>query len=81
MSKDETANFFIDIFEQELEMALIKSFIFGAFIILTLTFSALAQTTGGLRGQVVDELGQVVVGATVIAVDSAGKEKKRNFKQ
>lgn len=56
-------------------MALIKSFIFGAFIILTLTFSALAQTTGGLRGQVVDELGQVVVGATVIAVDSAGKEK------
>jgi hypothetical protein len=56
-------------------MALIKSFIFGAFIILTLTFSALAQTTGGLRGQVVDELGQVVVGATVIAVDSTGKEK------
>lgn len=56
-------------------MALIKSFIFGAFIILTLTFSAIAQTTGGLRGQVVDELGQVVVGATVIAVDSAGKEK------
>lgn len=56
-------------------MALIKSFIFGAFIILTLTFSAFAQTTGGLRGQVVDELGQVVVGATVIAVDAAGKEK------
>lgn len=56
-------------------MALIKSFIFGAFIILTLTFSAFAQTTGGLRGQVVDELGQVVVGATVIAVDSTGKEK------
>ena len=56
-------------------MAYIKSFIFGAFIILTLTLSAFAQTTGGLRGQVVDELGQVVVGATVIAVDSAGKEK------
>lgn len=56
-------------------MAYIKAFIFGTFIILTLTFSALAQTTGGLRGQVVDELGQIVVGATVIAVDSTGKEK------
>src|SRR5215204_2345300 len=56
-------------------MAYIKSFIFGSFIILTSTFGAFAQTTGGLRGQVVDELGQIVVGATVIAVDSAGKEK------
>lgn len=56
-------------------MAYIKSFIFGAFIILALSFSAFAQATGGLRGQVVDELGQVVVGATVIAVDAAGKEK------
>lgn len=56
-------------------MAHIKSFIFGAFIILTFTFGAFAQTAGGLRGQIVDELGQVVVGATVIAVDSTGKEK------
>lgn len=56
-------------------MAFLKSFILGTFIILALTLSALAQTTGGLRGQVVDELGQVVVGATVIAVDSTGKEK------
>ena len=53
----------------------IKSFIFGAIIILSLSFGAFAQTTGSLRGQVVDDLGQVVVGATVIAVDSAGKEK------
>ncbi len=49
--------------------------IFGAILILSLTVAAFAQTTGGLRGQVVDELGQVVVGATVIAVDSTGKEK------
>lgn len=53
----------------------IKSFIFGAIIILSLSFVSFAQTTGGLKGQVVDELGQVVIGATVIAVDSTGKEK------
>ncbi len=53
----------------------IKSYLFGAIIILTMSFAAFAQTTGGLRGQVVDDLGQVVVGATVIAVDATGKEK------
>ncbi len=56
-------------------MIKIKSFIIGAIIILSMSFGAFAQTTGGLRGQIVDDLGQVVVGATVIAVDSAGKEK------
>ncbi|CAN5672074.1 hypothetical protein BH20ACI4_BH20ACI4_21040 [soil metagenome] len=53
----------------------IKSFIFGAILILSVTIVSFAQTTGSLRGQVVDDLGQVVVGATVIAVDAAGKEK------
>jgi hypothetical protein len=53
----------------------VKSLITGAFIIFALCFTAFAQTTGSLRGQVVDELGQVVVGATVIAVDASGKEK------
>ena len=53
----------------------IKFFIFGAFLILTLITGAFAQTTGSLGGQVVDDLGAVVVGATVIAVDAAGKEK------
>lgn len=56
-------------------MAYIKSFIFGAILIFSSTFGAFAQTNGGLRGQIVDELGQIVVGATVIAVDSTGKEK------
>ena len=36
---------------------------------------ALAQQPGSLNGQVVDTLGAVVVGASVTAVDAAGKEK------
>ncbi|MEO6589978.1 MAG: carboxypeptidase regulatory-like domain-containing protein [Pyrinomonadaceae bacterium] len=52
-----------------------KFFIFSAFIILSFIGGAFAQTNGSLTGQVVDDLGQVVVGAAVIAVDSTGKEK------
>ena len=38
--------------------------------------AALAQqATGTLRGQVFDELGGAIVGATVVAVDATGKEK------
>jgi hypothetical protein len=33
------------------------------------------QATGGLRGQITDELGGVIVGATVVIVDSKGVEK------
>jgi hypothetical protein len=56
-------------------MRLVKSFIFSGFIALFLNFSIFAQTTGTLSGQVVDSLGAIVVGATVIAVDATGKEK------
>ena len=56
-------------------MKQIKFFIFSAILIFTLIGSTFAQTTGSLTGQVVDELGQIVVGANVIAVDSTGKEK------
>src|SRR5947209_6711496 len=37
--------------------------------------SAQQSATGTLRGQVTDELGGVVIGATVTAVDAGGKEK------
>jgi hypothetical protein len=37
--------------------------------------SAFAQQTGSITGQVYDSLGAVLVGATVTAVDSTGKEK------
>lgn len=36
---------------------------------------ALAQGTGSLRGQITDEFGGIVVGATVTLVDAAGAEK------
>ena len=55
-------------------MKFIKSFIF----LILLTFAALdvsAQQTGSINGQVVNSLGEVVGGATVIAVDASAKEK------
>lgn len=56
-------------------MKFVKSFIFSGLIALFLNFNIFAQTTGSLTGQVVDSLGAIVVGATVIAVDAGGKEK------
>ena len=52
-----------------------KSFIFIALLILGINSVIFAQQAGSLSGQVTDSLGAVVVGATVTAVDSAGKEK------
>ena len=43
--------------------------------LLLATTSALAQGAGGLRGQVTDEFGGAVVGATVTLVGSSGGEK------
>ena len=60
---------------QDNVMKQINFFIYSAILIFTLIGSTFAQTTGSLTGQVVDELGQIVVGANVIAVDSTGKEK------
>jgi len=53
----------------------LKSLVFIALITLLANSFALAQQTGSLSGQVFDSLGSVVVGATVAAVDAAGKEK------
>ncbi|HYO63348.1 MAG TPA: TonB-dependent receptor, partial [Pyrinomonadaceae bacterium] len=50
----------------------------AAGLILTLLLSAVsafAQATGSLRGQVTDELGGAVVGATITVVDAAGAIK------
>jgi hypothetical protein len=52
-----------------------KSFILLSLFALLLNTSAFAQQTGGLRGQVYDSLGAVVVGATVIVVDAGNRER------
>lgn len=52
----------------------IKSFIFVSLIIFCSNAVLLAQQAGSLSGQVYDATGAVIVGATVIIVDSAGKE-------
>ncbi|MGA9994425.1 MAG: TonB-dependent receptor, partial [Pyrinomonadaceae bacterium] len=47
-----------------------------ALVLFLTVFSALAQqTTGTLRGQVVDEFGGAIVGATVTATDASGAAK------
>jgi hypothetical protein len=53
----------------------LKLFLLIGLITLFIQTSALAQTTGGISGQVYDSLGAVVVGANVIAVDASAKEK------
>lgn len=53
----------------------LKAFIFIGIFTLFNNSAIFAQQTGGLKGQVVDSLGAVVVGATVTAVDTKGKEK------
>src|SRR5881227_256019 len=48
----------------------------GIFLMLTLCAVAFAQqTTGTIKGQVSDEFGGVIVGATVVAVDASGTKK------
>jgi len=39
------------------------------------TATALAQDTGGINGQITDELGGAIVGATITVADAEGKEK------
>lgn len=56
-------------------MKYLKSFIFIGLFTLFISSAIFAQQTGSLRGQVVDSLGAVVIGATVTAVDASGKEK------
>jgi hypothetical protein len=56
-------------------MKLIKSIFLAGVVTFLLNATIVAQQTGSLGGQVVDALGSVVVGATVTAVSSDGKEK------
>ncbi len=58
-----------------LNMKQAKLFLLIGFITLFFNTITFGQAAGNLRGQVVDSLGAVVVGATVIAVDASGKEK------
>lgn len=57
-------------------MKYLKTFLIVGVINLFISSAVLAQQTGSLNGQVVDSLGASIVGATVTAVDSEGKEKK-----
>lgn len=52
-----------------------KLFVLSGLIALILNISILAQQNGSLAGQVVDSLGSIVVGASVIVVSSTGAEK------
>jgi hypothetical protein len=63
--RDKRANFMKKLF----------SALFVASFTLFLNFSAAAQQNGSLAGQVVDSFGAVVVGANVVLVDGAAKEK------
>ena len=56
-------------------MTKFKLFAFISFLTLFFNIAIFAQTTGSITGQVYDSLGGVLVNATVIAVDAAGKEK------
>jgi len=56
-------------------MKQVKLFLLIGFITLFFSSITFAQSAGSLRGQVVDSLGAVVIGATVTAVDSGGKGK------
>ncbi|MBA4185608.1 MAG: carboxypeptidase regulatory-like domain-containing protein, partial [Acidobacteria bacterium] len=53
----------------------LKAILFIGLITLIINSVIFAQATGSLRGQVVDSLGAVIVGATATAVDANGKEK------
>lgn len=52
------------------------------FVLLLLAPVSLAQqTTGGIRGTITDQLGSLVVGATVFATDAKGVERKATTNQ
>jgi len=53
----------------------LKAILFVGLVTLIINSAIFAQATGSLRGQVVDSLGAIIVGATATAVDANGKEK------
>lgn len=56
-------------------MKYLKSLITVSILTFIVAGSVFAQKVGSMNGQVEDSLGAIVVGATVIAIDSNGKEK------
>ena len=56
-------------------MKLIRLILSTSLLTLVAASGVFAQATGSISGQVTDTLGAVVVGATVTAVDAAGKQK------
>ncbi|MEP6849016.1 MAG: carboxypeptidase regulatory-like domain-containing protein, partial [Acidobacteriota bacterium] len=62
-------------------MNFVKSIFFAGIVSLFLSSTLVAQQTGSLSGQVVDALGNVVVGATVTAISADGKEKTTSSNQ
>lgn len=57
-------------------MKFIRTLVLATFAVFVASTAAFAQTAGSIGGQVVDSLGAIVVGATVTAVDSKGKQKQ-----
>lgn len=62
-------------------MKFIKSFLLPGLLALIVSSTVFAQQTGSLSGQVVDDLGAAVVGATVTVVAADGKEKTATSNQ
>lgn len=61
--------------KRDIFMGSIKKVLIPVLLIALASLAANAQQNGTVSGQVYDSLGAVVVGANVIAVDSAAKEK------
>lgn len=57
-------------------MRFLYNSIISSIVLVLLASAVFAQTGGSIAGQVTDSLGAVVVGATVTAVDSTGKQKQ-----
>ena len=62
-------------------MKFTKLFILSGLLALFLNISIFAQQNGSLSGQVVDSLGAVVVGASVMVVSADAKEKTTTSNQ
>lgn len=53
----------------------LRSLFFAALLILTSSFVFAQQASGSLHGQIVDEFGGLIIGATVVVTDSSGVDK------
>ncbi len=57
-------------------MKFLRTLVFASLAVFLTNASVSAQSAGSIGGQVVDSLGAIVVGATVTAYDSTGKQKQ-----